>query len=316
MNEIQLPSGLSVLSHLDKRVRPPVDYQKTIEAARILQEQQRSRELWQPEASVKITTRDPVLVTYFGDLHIGNIEVQYDKLFEMFLRIKEGRNHFAVFAGDDVDNAFIFREGGNADILTYEMQGELAKQSIGELDQAGKVLFSGSGNHNRFVQNWYDNYYRDFQTPLIGPNMGTCHVGVGDQNYDISYFHKITMGNSTMSPFLREQRAVEYWFPNSDIIIGAHTHRKGVAQYNIGLDGNKRLRTMIEAGTMKPGEHFQREQGNMRLTQFDTCGVSTILFPDTKRVIPYYNFDEAIDGFNGLTGLRTILTATTSKLLR
>ena len=93
--------------------------------------------------------------------------------------------------------------------------------------------------------------------------------------------------------------------------MGAHTHRLAVAQYAMGMDGSKKMRTMIEAGTFKPEEYFQRSQGNVRQGQFDFCGAGVILFPDQHRVEAYNNLDSLIDGLNGFNGLRNVLQSYT-----
>jgi hypothetical protein len=152
--------------------------------------------------------------------------------------------------------------------------------------------------------------------PIIGANHGEIDLQVGEQNYNFFSFHKLSMGSSTMSPFLRCQRAIEYFDPLADVVVAGHTHRKAVGQYKIGIDKQQKLRTMIETGTYKPTERFQRDQGNLRTAQFDFGGAGVILFPDKKEVMPFYDFDMGVEMINGLTGLRSILNASTSNILR
>lgn len=316
MPKVELPSGLSVVTHTDKKVRPQIDHRQVIEAAKVLQEAQKARDITQPSAQIKITTEDPVAVFFHGDQHIGNVATNYYELMRQIDIIGAMRNTFLALTGDICDHAFIFREGGDADNLTNIMQGEVAMNMLHELDEAGKVLFYVQGNHDMFRNNFYESYFPGVRFPVIGPNHGTVDLTVGDADYDVFAFHKISMGNSTMSPFLACQRAVEYFDNEADIVVRGHTHRKAVGQYKLGIDSHQKLRTMIETGTFKPDEHFQRAQGNARTAMFDYGGAGTILYPDERKVMPFYDFNEGVEMLNGLTGLRTVLNATTGNVLR
>lgn len=313
MPEVLLPSGLSVVSKMDKRRREPIDYEKSIQALQVLQEQQARTEVMQNECSIRINTQDPIALTFFGDTHIGNYETDHARLLRSFQKIKATRNLFMAFTGDIADNMSWVRENGLVQVATEPMQGEIAMQAMAELDEAGKVLYQLDGNHCHFVRGFLDQYFGRVTYPLLGPNHGTAHIQVGDQNYDVLNFHKITMGNSSMSPFLRCQRALEYFNPNADIVAAGHTHRLAVGQYSMGADSSKKMRTMIETGTMKPDEWFQRAQGNVRTGQFDYCGAGVILFPDQHRVEAFNNLDSLVDGLNGFNAMRNVLTAYTGQ---
>jgi hypothetical protein len=315
MPEIVLPSGISVLTHADKKMRRPIDLDATIQAVETLTAQQESREIWQKKCELFLRTTGYVLASFWGDLHLGNAKTDHARFLRMVRTIQRTPNTFVALGGDEVDNAFIFREGGRTDVLTEQLQGEVCATALKDLDDAGKILFIGTGNHNFFVSNWYDAYGDEFKAPILGPNTGECDLHVNDEEYKIAEFHKISMGNSTMSPFLREQRAIEYWYPDADIVAGFHTHRKAIGQYNIGLDGHKKLRTLIEAGTMKPDEDFQRREGNMRMAQFDYTGAGVLLNPDKHEVIPFYDMDQGIEMLQARNGLRTILEARTGDVL-
>lgn len=315
MAEIVLPSGLTVLSHTDKKQRKPVNYREAIASAQKLQQEQKSNDLWQHRCSAFMRTSGYVLASFMGDMHIGSIGTDYGKLMEYFELIHKTPNAFVGFGGDEVEQGFIFRDGGRSGIMTEQMQGNVAMEAMKELDEAGKVLYFGQGNHNNFVTNFYETFYGGFNAPLLGENTGVCDLQVNDTPYQIGIFHKISMGNSTMSPFLREQRAMEYWYPQADIVVGHHTHRKAIAQYNLGLGEDKKLRTLIEAGTMKLEDGFQRREGNLRMTQFDYTGAGVILNPDQRQMIPFYDLEEGVEQLQSLNGLRSILTATAGKTI-
>lgn len=315
MKQIELPSGLSVVTSFDKKRREPVDYKRAIAAAQVLQEEQAKREINQTSANIKITTNDPINLVFHGDQHIGSVATNYSELLRQTDTIRTTRNTFLALTGDLIDNAFIFREGGHTNNLTYDMQGEIAINMMQDLSEAGKVLWEVTGNHQGFQQNFAKAYQDELRYPVL-TNHGSVNLTVGKQDYDIFGFHKLSMGSSTMSPFLRCQRALEYYDGDLDIAVGGHTHRKGIAQYKLGIDNHQKLRTMIETGTFKPEERWQREQGNLRMSQFDVGGAGVILYPDQNRVIPYYDFDQGQDLMNGLTGMRSILNATTSNILR
>lgn len=316
MSKILLPEGVSTMSHTDKRIRRPIDYKKSIEAMEFLRGEMNARELWQKKTDVFIKSTGWVMTTFLGDLHIGNHKTDHARMLHYFELINKTPNVFTIFGGDEVDHAFVFRDGGRADITTEQMQGEICAGALHELDDNGKILAIGQGNHNRFVSNFYETYEDNLKAPLVGPNVGTVNINLNDQHYEVGMFHESSMGNSTMSPLLREQRASEYWFPKADIVAGFHTHRKAIGQYNIGLDDNKQLKTFIEAGTMKPEDEFQRQHGNLRIPQHDFTGAGVLLNPTEHEVIPFYDLDRGVFQLQSLNGLRNILTATTSNILR
>jgi len=316
MPTIELPSGVSIVTHQDTKVRPKIDHRKAIEAAETLRQMQLSRSPLQDTASIKISTGDPVGIFFHSDNHIGNIAVDYPEMMRQVDIIGSMRNTFLALCGDIVDQAFIFREGGEFDNLTYSMQGEVAMGMLKDLDEAGKVLWYVEGNHDNFRSNFHQTYFGGFRFPIIGANHGNIDLTVGDTNLDVFAFHKISMGNSSMSPFLACQRALEYFDSDADVLVRGHTHRKAVAQYKMGIGKGQKLRTMIEAGTFKPEEHFQRSQGNVRMAQFDVGGAGIMVYPDRQGVTLFYDFDEGVSLLNNATGLRNILAATTGNILR
>lgn len=291
----------SKVTIFDKRKREKIDYQAVIKAAEIIHDNQKKREIIQATANIKIDTTKPVAIFTQGDLHIGNADVNYYELIRQHDKIRTTHNAFVCFTGDLLDNAFIFRDGGWNESLPYDMQGEVAANLLKDLDLREKILWNITGNHDAFQPNSLPTYFADMNFPIIGPNHGTINLQIGDQKYIFFAFHKSSMGSSTASPFLRCQRVTEYMCPTADVIIGGHSHVKAVAQYGVGIDEQHKTRVMIETGTFKPNEKFQREQGNLRTSQFDVGGAGVILFPNKREIIPFYDFDNGIAILNKLT---------------
>lgn len=99
---------------------------------------------------------------------------------------------------------------------------------------------------------------------------------------------------------------------NGKTVITQNTHRKAVEEVNI----NGKRRVLIETGSYKPKDAFQVGHGNARYGQFDYCGASILLFPDTKRMIPFYDLETGIEAVTGKLFLKQALIGVTSNLLK
>ena len=290
--------------------RPPLDVDAVIKAITVIQKESDNQSPFVESAEVRINTHSPVLLVTMGDMHIGNQATDHAKILEHLKIVRDTPNTFITFMGDEVDNLYVFRKGGAEETMSAEMQGLLVGQMVGELVKAGKVISMVSGNHTMFS----DNFYRAFlekQVPIFY-NWGQVKLSIGSQEYKFAQFHEFTMGNSTMSHLLRELKVLEMRFPDAEIVAGAHTHRKAVEEVNI----NGKRRVLMETGTYKIKDGFQIGHGNARFGQFDFGGASVLLFPDTKRIIPFYDLEMGIEAVTGKLFLKQALMQGASNVLR
>lgn len=310
MTEILIPEGSSYTIHGDKTRREPLDLDSLIDAMGKIQEIKEAQELFIISADVSIVTEQPVLIVHWADLHLGSEWTDHKAFLEQVKLIKESKNVFVTLNGDDVDNFGVWLpSGADEDILDMEMQGMLCMRALNELDMAGKILYVGSGNHNMFLYGWHRMFARDLRAALLGENMGTCHLKVGNVAYEIFQFHKFSLGNSAYSPWLRHTRALEFLTPDADIIIGGHTHRKSIAQITWGIDANKKMRTFVDCGTFKIKDKFPRLQGNARMGAYGICGACTLLHPLEKKVEVFYDIETGVRALQREIALRMILMA-------
>ena len=100
--------------------------------------------------------------------------------------------------------------------------------------------------------------------------------------------------------------------PNADIVIGNHTHRKVIEMVLI----NGVYRVLGEGGTMKIKDTFQVGHGNARFGQFDYCGISVLLFPDQKKMIPFYHLEDGIEAVKGKLFIKQALFKGAGKILK
>lgn len=303
MKEIILPSGVSVATSLDKKYRQRIDVRKSIDAIETLREQQSRRSLIQESADIKITTNDPVLVQFESDEHVGNIDTPHDKILESLDTVERTKNMFVAFGGDFADNLSWTRESGLTQVATEVMQGEICRDMLMQI--SSKVLYYLSANHDVMVRNWTETVLDEVPFPIVGTNHARINLDVGGQDYSIFHFHEISMGNSTMSPFLRNQRAYEYFDNDCDIYAGSHEHRNNIAQYKLG----GRVRTMIGTGTAKEDDGFQRKKGNVRQAQYGYSRPSVILFPNEHKVLPFINAEDGIMALESINGFKNVMSA-------
>lgn len=310
MKEIELPSGISVVSSFDKKIRNKIDVNGSIEAIEKLRNEQSKRQIVQSSAHVKISTNDPILLQFSSDEHVGNIDTPHDKVLQSLRLVQNTRNMFTGFGGDFVDQLSWTRESGIHQVSTEVMQGELCREML--MQTAGKILYYLSSNHDAFVRNFNEANMDDMPFPIVGPNQARIDLEVGSEDYSVFHFHKISMGNSTMSPFLRNQRAYEYLDNSCDIYVGSHEHRNNIAQYQLG----GKDRTFIGTGTAKVNDSFQIAQGNVRQAQYGYSRPSVILFPNEHKILPFLNAEDGVEALGAINGLRTVLSASTSNILR
>lgn len=290
--------------------RPPLDVDAVIKAITTIQEETNKQSIYTEKGEVKIKSPSPILLVVLGDLHIGNQATDHKKTLEIMKTIRDTPNTFAVFNGDLVDNLFVFRKGGAEEAMTAEMQGMIAMQFMSELDEMGKVISVATGNHDGFVDNFYRTFSR-LKAPLYY-NWGDTDISLGGLMYRLAQFHEFTMGNSTMSHTLRELKYLEMRSPNADIVIGNHTHRKVIEMVLI----NGVYRVLGEGGTMKIKDTFQVGHGNARFGQFDYCGISVLLFPDQKKMIPFYHLEDGIEAVKGKLFIKQALYKGAGKILK
>ena len=290
--------------------RPPLDVDAVIKAITTIQDETNKQSIYTEKGEVKIKSPSPILLVVLGDLHIGNQATDHKKTLEIMKTIRDTPNTFAVFNGDLVDNLFVFRKGGAEEAMTAEMQGMIAMQFMSELDDMGKVISVATGNHDGFVDNFYRTFSR-LKAPLYY-NWGDTDISLGGLMYRLAQFHEFTMGNSTMSHTLRELKYLEMRSPNADIVIGNHTHRKVIEMVLI----NGVYRVLGEGGTMKIKDTFQVGHGNARFGQFDYCGISVLLFPDQKKMIPFYHLEDGIEAVKGKLFIKQALFKGAGKILK
>ena len=308
------------VSQIEFPIKTPQEFNldKVMQAVTVLQEAAAGQELLHPHAEVKIATTRPVLLSIFSDLHIGDAHSDYPTMLDHLKMVRDQPEAYACFIGDEV-NLMTFKNLARQELLPHELQGLLAFRMLQELDALGKIAFVGTGNHNDFRDGFYREFFDSLRAPLIGPNMGTVNLTVGEQLYRIFEFHKLSMGNSSMSPLLRQRRAQEFLSPDADIYIGAHTHRKALAVEMLGgLRGTAsepKLRVLVEAGSYKLADGFQWSQGNVRMRGFDYGGTSVMLYPHEHRMVPYYDIAEGIRALRVDQKMREILGKKAGELL-
>ena len=268
----------------------------------------RSMEVGQREGKVTVNPRYPNLPIYVWcntDDHIGSVLTDYDAFLRDYNAIKETPNFYVASDGDEPDN-FMVTNGACTGVyenpITPGQQAILVRSLFTKLDEQHKLVVMSFGNHNQWVRGVgykFENTWLDgLHCPILNCG-GLLHLVNGSQTYDwaISHSH---WGNSKLNPTNACKRMLEHDYPDADIAFLGHTHMKEVLRFNRG--GKERI--ALIGGTYKVDDEFGAEHG-MGSLRSSEGGITIALFPDRRKMIPFYTVEEAVDDFNNrLKGLK------------
>jgi hypothetical protein len=263
-----------------------------IEARRIYKEM----EVGQREATVEVKPAYPDLPIYVWlntDDHLGSVMTDYESFRRDFNTVKNRPNFFMISNGDEVDNFMVINKASTGvyeNPLSPQQQGLLFQKMFKGMDDLDKILAFSFGNHNQWLRGvgykFENTWLQHFKAPVLNCG-GVVTVKYGTQEYHIAISH-MHWGNSRLNPTNACKRMIEHDYPEADIAFLGHTHQKEALQFTRA--GQNKV--AVIGGTYKTEDEFGGEHG-LGNCRGNLGGITLALFPDTKKIVPFYSIQEA-----------------------
>jgi UDP-2,3-diacylglucosamine pyrophosphatase LpxH len=247
---------------------------------------QRHEVVGQSQQELKFQFNESPTINFLSDLHIGSPETDYDRIDKEVSGVITTPNNYVVFLGDMID-AFTWNPGQMEDMEQVPEQIGLVRELIDNLTSANKLLGIIPGNHEDWQRrsgvNIYELLTDKTDVPVqYGVNYLTAFVG--NQEYKMTIAHCLpgfSMYNNT-HPQMREDH---FGAEGADIIIGGHTHKKGMSiQYKKEHGGRSRPVYYLSLGSYKETDGFQAKNGRHKLDYQEMGGMAVKLEKDVKKI--------------------------------
>lgn len=267
-----------------------------IEARRIYKEM----EVGQREATVEIKSAYPDLPVYIWlntDDHIGSVMTDYESFLRDFNTVKERPNFYLISNGDEIDNFMVTNKASTGvyeNPFNPQQQALLFQKMFKKMDDKDKIVAMGFGNHNQWLRGvgykFENTWLREFKAPVLNCG-GIINLKYGEQEYKIAISH-MHWGSSKLNITNACKRMLEHDYPEADCCFLGHTHQKSIEHLNrAGKDV-----VMVVGGTYKTADEFGSEHG-LGNSRGNVGGITLALFPDRKRITPFYSIQEAEEDF-------------------
>lgn len=268
----------------------------------ILERRQRERLGVMPipkEVTVDFNTTEPVHVALIGDIHAGSGHVDYDRLHDEVLSIKDAPASHVVLLGDLVDG-FFFQPAKEDAVANLQEEALYAHAMFRELQ--GRILAAWMGDHDGWAEKMGMSIYQEFRAKT-GAHLlrGTSYITlkVGGQEYKIAGAHRFG-GHSIYNNAHSAMRVYRDEAQGADICVTGHTHKKGYVRQPMRMfDGTKTV-DFISVGPYKSTDKFGQKLGFGQQTYDDMGGFSLTLYPDRHQVDVEYDIRRGVDKFKRL----------------
>ena len=158
------------------------------------------------------------------------------------------------------------------------------------MDDEDKIVAMGFGNHNQWLRGvgykFENTWLQGFKAPVLNCG-GVVTIKYGSQEYKVAISH-MHWGSSKLNPTNACKRMLEHDYPEADIAFLGHTHQKEALQFTRA--GQNKV--AVIGGTYKTEDEFGSEHG-LGNCRGNLGGITLALFPDTKKIVPFYSIQEA-----------------------
>lgn len=246
----------------------------------------------QNKANINIDSDRPILLSFWGDWHLGAKGVDYEQMDKDIETLNNLENNYIIGMGDYKDNmnAFVIPGAVQEDTTTQDMQDLVVQMKFRET--ADKWIAIIRGCHEDFDRKIAG---KDFIQSLcdITNSVNLWHGGivnltVGEVEYRIGARHKYK--NESGLNTTNTQRNFVNEFGQCDIVGTAHKHFCEL-QHTSRM-GEETI--YLRSGTYKVYDEFgQKLAGYIGARGIPSC----ILYPDRKLIIPFKYLDDAVRVF-------------------
>jgi len=186
---------------------------------------------------IDLLDETPIGVVCCGDMHVGSVGVDYDRL-EWVLSLMEGPLPiYAISIGDILDSMIwrtVMHEGRKSPV---DFPGEVraAGEFLGRMYKTGRLIGVCAGNHDLISGKLtglsaLDSIMEKFCEHVpYHPYELNLTVGLHGVDYQFCLRHKV-IGNSGWNPAHGVGKAHRFDHRDSDVIVAGHTHRSGISE--------------------------------------------------------------------------------------
>jgi hypothetical protein len=242
--------------------------------------------------TIEIKTDKPIAVGWFADTHVGNSEVDYERLRWEVEEIKRNP-YMKVLLGGDIADSFCFNPAQFGDIANLDEQ-SLYLHKLIEYMGYDKVLGAVVGNHEKWARRGGLDMYTDIRKNIpVFDGVGTIDLVINKTAYTGALMHK-AKGHSYFNPNHGAKR-FSMETEGYDFVMTAHTHKGAEQSQTKETATGSRKIVFLSGKSFKSGDDFLDTHGNKRLDN-DGLGTNWILFNHEKKMmIPLSSTSEALE---------------------
>ena len=254
-------------------------------------------EIGQKEATIKIQSDYPdvpIVISLMTDTHYGSLNSDTKRLNEHLQIISNTPNFYMVHNGDHTDNFNAtgkWASGMVDDPIPQQTASRAWAMKLKNLDDMGKVVALGFGNHDNFGekagQDYHETFLSQFRAPILTSG-GLLHIKYGSQTYDLAMTH-MYWGTSKLNPTNACKRFLDFEYPDADIVFLGHTHQSEGLHFEKG--GKDRI--AVIGGTYKDKDDWARKWGIGGRS--GSPGWAVALYPHERSMMVFKDIEKAED---------------------
>jgi len=242
---------------------------------RFIQRQETTR---QASPDLKYYFPNEPIINFMSDLHLGG-DCDYQRVQSELNAIMNKKDSFVILDGDILD-CFSFQPAQMEQIEQVPEQIKLAREIIGKLTQANRLLAVIPGNHEEWARrsgiNIYDLIVDTQKVPVVyGVNYFTFNVAGTEYKATVSH---VMQGNSMYTNTHPQAREMRFGAQGADLIVAGHTHKRGMQQTTVKEHGGTaRPVLLLSLGTYKYGDGYSHNKGFHKQTSPEMGGYAVKL---------------------------------------
>lgn len=206
------------------------------------------------ETHIKLNEKQPVLLVYLSDLHVGHIRSSLRKIREDIELISQTPGVYVMLGGDLFDNVLGFHHTGMnfEELIGAEWQELLVDHLAQRLE--GRLIGSVLGNHDEYSVKLADHnpivkLAKKLNAPYFGA-WGVINLTLGEQTYRIGLGHQYRKNSSD-----NRTHAPKKWNADvRDVDAAFLGHKHSPAAEDTDVRGSERL--FFQAGAYLRGSRF------------------------------------------------------------